>query len=188
MLFALTTLLAALAPQDLAIQDFDPFMTFSRSPTQVGEPEVVDVGILRGEGRLQFWFRRTVPRPTADGAADGIAEAANVTWTDTRRCPGARDAVVAATQIEPPGIHVPGIPVRPDGSVILSLDGVRYAIRASSHYDSYVGSDIVFESNVGTPLANWVEGSLGVLANCWADEEPLHNLPAEVAVDQPSPE
>ena len=175
--FIAAVLLAPPTPQiqDLAVQDFDPFMTFSRSPSQVGEPEIVEVGVLRGEGRQQFWFRRTVPRR----AEDGTVTTSDTSWTDTRRCPAARDAVVAATQIEPPSIHVPGIPVRPDGSVILSMDGVRYAVRASSHYDSYVGHDMVFESNVNTPLANWVEGSLAILAPCWSDEAPLHNLPAD---------
>ncbi|WP_052761832.1 hypothetical protein [Aurantiacibacter luteus] len=172
------------AAQDLAIQDFEPFMTFSRSPSQVGEPEIVAIGVLRGEGRLQFWFRRTVPRR----AEDGSETPPEISWTDTRRCPAARDAVVAATQIEPPAIHVPGIPVRPDGSVILSMDGVRYAIRASSHYDSYVGHDMVFESNVNTPLANWVEGSLAILAPCWSAQEPLHNLSVGDAADNLSPQ
>ena len=183
MLVALTSLAALMAAQDFVPRDFVPFMTFTRSPSQVGDDVSVEVGVLRGEGRLQFWFRRTVPKR----AEDGSETTPEIGWTDTRRCPGARDAVVAATQIEPPSIHVPGIPVRPDGSVVLSMDGVRYAIRASAHYDSYVGHDMVFESNVGTPLANWVEGSLAILAPCWSAEEPLHNLPPEPAPEFPAP-
>ncbi|WP_340588512.1 hypothetical protein [Erythrobacter alti] len=158
----------------LAAQDFTPFLAFVRAPSMVGDPESVEIGVLRGQGRLQFWFRRTVE-----------SEGGNIiTWTDTRRCPAARDAVVAATQIAPPRIYVPGIPVRPDGSTILTLDGIRYELRAGAHYDSYTSSDISFSSNMDTPLANWVEGTLTVLEKCWSDEVPIQEEEAQAEVVQ----
>ncbi|WP_271079373.1 hypothetical protein [Aurantiacibacter sp. MUD61] len=159
-------LFAAAPPQDFVPRDYNPFMTFTRNPSQVGDDVTVEVGVLRGEGRLQFWFRRV-----------SIAQddrTSTIQWTDTQRCPAARDAVVASTQIAPPRVLVPGIPVRPDGSVILSLDGVQYSLRTSAHYDSYGGNELYFTSNIDTPLANWVEGSLAILEECWSDDAPLH--------------
>ena len=99
-------------------------------------------------------------------------------WTDTARCPAARDAVVASTQIAAPRVHVPGIPVRPDGSFVMSLDGIEYSMRAQAHYDSYSGSELYFTSNVDTPLANWVEGSLAILEECWSADAPRHSAAA----------
>ena len=180
MLVALTSLAALLAAQDFVPRDYTPFMTFTRSPSQVGDDVTVEVGVLRGAGRMQYWFRRVA---MGEGGPQ-------ITWTDTTRCPGARDAVVASTQIAPPRVLVPGIPVRPDGSFILSLDGVEYSLRSSAHYDSYGGNELYFTSNVDTPLANWVEGSLGLLEDCWSDEAPLHSDPAPDAGNesaQPSP-
>ncbi|MDE1467316.1 hypothetical protein [Aurantiacibacter sp. D1-12] len=178
MLVALTSLAALMAAQDFVPRDFVPFMTFTRSPSQVGDDVSVEVGVLRGEGRLQFWFRKIVER---DGEGD-------ILWTDTQRCPAARDAVVASTQIAPPRVLVPGIPVRPDGSIILSMDGVEYSLRSSAHYDSYGGHELYFTSNVDTPLANWVEGSLATLEECWSEDAPQHGEEDQPVEAQPSPE
>ena len=164
MLVALTMLAGLAAAQDTDPRQYTPFLTFSRSASSELGAQSVDIGVLRGEGRLQFWFRRTVER---DGPDD-------IAWTSTESCAGARDAVVAATQFAPPRVSVPGLPMRPDGSSGLTLDGVQYAFRSSAHYDSNGSSSISFTSNVGTPLANWVEGSLAILEECWADEVPQH--------------
>ena len=165
--FATLAILAIASPAAAQVggnADFTPFITFARSPSTVGNQVTVEIGVLRGEGRMQYWFRRNTLLDGPDA----------VDWTDTTRCSGARDAVVAATQIAPPRVAVPGIPVRPDGSINLTLDGVQYRFQSSAHYDGNGSSDISFSSNVGTPLSNWVEGSLEILEECWSDTAPVH--------------
>ncbi|RJY09341.1 hypothetical protein [Aurantiacibacter aquimixticola] len=155
-LFATLSMLAA-------PQEGGPFLTFSRRAAEEPDTLRVQVGELRtDDARPHFWMRKAVEGQGATA----------IEWTDTVRCPKARNAIVAATQIAPPRVYVPGIPVRPDGSYVITMDGVQYELTASAHYDSRISSDIRFTSNVGSPLANWVEGTLESLEDCWSADLP----------------
>lgn len=139
-----------------------PFLTFTRSATGLATTQI-EVGVLPGSNQGQYWFRRV------DTGRNGIL----ISWTDTQSCAGSRESVVvAATQVAPPEVAVPGIPVTEDGSVILTLDGVQYSLESRSHYDGNISSSLSFTSNAGTPLANYVEDSIAALETCWSDDMP----------------
>ncbi len=53
--------------------------------------------------------------------------------------------------------------------------GVSYEVQASSNYPAKGIGDIRFNSNVGTPLARWVDESLRTLEPCWRKKRPEHS-------------
>ncbi|MGB3165251.1 MAG: hypothetical protein WBA68_00540 [Alteraurantiacibacter sp.] len=143
----------------------DPFLTFSRDPATDAVRTVVEVGILRSDGRnAEYWLKRT----QFTNGAEEVSES----WADSESCPAARDAVRSAVDLTPPQVSVPGVDMAEDGSYWITLDGVRYELSSSAHYDSNIGSEIRFTSNVGTPLSEWVEASLLAMADCWGDAPP----------------
>jgi hypothetical protein len=56
------------------------------------------------------------------------------------------------------------------GSYIV-LDGIEYRLKAPASYAGAPGT-VEITSNIGTPLANWVEASLVALEPCWKDTMP----------------
>lgn len=155
----MTMLAALLLTAPLA--DPVPFLTVTRGVNGPGETQL-EIGVLRAERGNHYWLRRVNRK----------AGRTSVNWTDTHRCAAARDVVQAASGLEPPRVEIPGIPVTPDGSITLTLDGVQYSFESGAHYDGNGSSRIRFTSNVGTPLARFVESSLEALEACWSDEAP----------------
>ncbi|VVT01432.1 conserved hypothetical protein [Erythrobacter sp. EC-HK427] len=146
-----------------------PFLTMTRSATGLATTQI-EIGVLPGSNQRHYWFRRV---------ESGQGEI-TVNWTDSQSCEGSRDTVVvAATQVSPPEVAVPGIPVTADGSVVITLDGVQYSFEARSHYAGNISSSLRFTSNVGTPLADYVEDSILALEPCWSEDVPgaLQNWP-----------
>lgn len=155
----LTALSLALAP--LSTEPV-PFLTITRSATGLATTQI-EIGVLPGSNQRHYWLRRV---------ESGQGEI-TVSWTDTQICAGSRESVVvAARQVAPPEIAVPGIPVTEDGSVVITLDGVQYSFEARSHYEGNISSSLSFTSNVGTPLADYVERSIAALEPCWAEDMP----------------
>ena len=136
----------------------EPFLTFSRDAAFGQSSMRVEVrnGFLADQAR-QYWIQRT----TKTGRVTAID------WADTISCPDARAAIDRVTEITPPRIRVPGQPMSENDAFVIITDGIGYEINASAHYAGQVGSDIRFSSNIGTPLAEWVEESLDILAKCW---------------------
>jgi hypothetical protein len=69
-----------------------------------------------------------------------------------------------APQPDPPGID-------PNQQISITMDGVGYLLRAPATFGDKSGK-LTMSSNIGTPLAEWVETSLKRLENCWADVQP----------------
>ena len=140
----------------------DPYLTFSRSPAFDHRVTTVEVGSLQTSGdRWDYWFRRTVR----------LGKHSATWWTDTRRCPAARWVVDEAIKVSPPKMLVPGVKDRSYESPMITADGVGYSVESMGHYDGRT-SDLSFSSNVGTPLAEWVDESLRKLEPCWSKERP----------------
>lgn len=151
-------LLAAAAAAQLS----DGFVQFSRSPALRRERTDVAVGVLQRDavsGTTTYWARRTTQ--TFDGKVE--------TWTDSTRCAALVTALQAMRKLPPPEIAVPGMENR---ETTITLDGVGYRLTTRA---VYAGSDVTFslESNVHTPLADWVEASLRSMAGCWQDSVPV---------------
>jgi hypothetical protein len=140
-----------------------PWAEFSASPALKRETVRVEVGTLgydRERKQLEYWMRRSFKGPKDE----------NVTWTDSVRCPAVREVVramhdVAAPRPAPPGIDEPS-------NIVVTADGTGYQLRAPGRYGDLMAR-VEMSSNVGTPLARWVDSSLGALDRCWSDAVPV---------------
>lgn len=94
-----------------------------------------------------------------------------LTWADSRTCSGLVDSVAAMEGLELPNLSVPvfgsqDIP-------LLTLDGVGYELRSRmSLWGDHAGYDTLISSNVGTPLADWVENFRSTAEPCWTSDQP----------------
>ncbi len=157
----MTPLLAAMILQSAA-QVWHPMLTFSAHPELRRVTTQVEVGFLPDmAGASQYWFRKTV---TPDGGK--IVETA---WTDTRSCPAARPLLENLARLEAPHPHLPGLDGNND--IAITMDGVTYRLDADSA-PPFGGGRLVLRTNVGTPLAQWVESALTGLAACWKPTPP----------------
>jgi hypothetical protein len=140
----------------------DPYLTFSRSPAFDHRVTIVDIGSLEGSGdEWGYWFRRSVK----------LGKATSTWWTDSKRCPAARWVVEHAIKVPSPQLLVPGVKDPSYGDPIITADGVGYTVQSMGHYGGRV-SDLSFNSNVDTPLAEWVDESLRRLEPCWSKDRP----------------
>jgi hypothetical protein len=89
-----------------------------------------------------------------------------VTWATSRTCTGVREAVARWDALPMPSV------VRPGDSESLVLDGVGYTIRFYGRYGAELGTPMELRSNSGTPLSQWVSGTLSLLKPCWTDNHP----------------
>lgn len=131
---------------------------FSRSPTAPITKTKVEVGTLgfdQGRQQLDFWLRRTVKT--------GVQQREEVTWADTRTCASARPLLASMRDIPVPRFA----PVGSSGTPPITLDGVSYALRTYSDHGM-----LTAETNVGTPVAAWVDGALIALEGCWSSRVP----------------
>ncbi|WP_428969369.1 hypothetical protein ACQR50_00320 [Sphingomonas sp. Xoc002] len=87
-------------------------------------------------------------------------------WADSRTCPGAAEAVRHLRSIPMP------TPSLPSDATDLILDGVGYRVRFRAHYGSEIGFPLELNSNVGTPLAEWVNRTRAMLKPCWTTARP----------------
>jgi len=118
---------------------------------------VVEVEIGTKDSRVTpvaYYIRRTIKRPDV---ADEVAEA------DSRTCPAIRGILESMEKIPGPRLVAPFLDQ--DG-LMITTDGVGYELTAPSQYRDAGEADMTIRSNVGTPLANWVDESLKALAPC----------------------
>ncbi|HEX5238424.1 MAG TPA: hypothetical protein VFW39_08180 [Sphingomicrobium sp.] len=131
---------------------------FSREPAGRSTKTEIEVGTLgydHARGQLDFWFRRTV--------TSGIKNEETVTWTDTRTCSAARPLLASIRDIPVPKFA----PVGSSKGPPVMLDGVSYSLRTYSNQGL-----LTEQTNVGTPLATWVDAAVGILSQCWSTRVP----------------
>lgn len=78
-------------------------------------------------------------------------------WIDSRTCPQLADVVTSMKAIEMPK-PAPDMVSRP-----MTLDGVYYALETVTDFSN---GTVKVVSNVGSPLATWVDNALAKLAPC----------------------
>ena len=147
----MSILLAAFAAAQPVV-DCD-VITFSRSPALRRAYE--EVGICNDPTSTpterHYWFRRTTTNPE------------RISYASTRTCPAARAQLGALEALTLPAPDVPGLG---NDLQVITLDGAGYRLRAMGLYGQH-GADITVGSNIGTPLARWIDGTLAALAPCW---------------------
>ncbi len=149
----MSLLLAALAAAQ-PVMDCDT-ISFSRSPALRRSSE--QVGICNDPDSTptarHHLFRRTTTNPE------------RITYASTRTCPAARAQLEALERLELP---VPDVPGLGNDLQVITMDGAGYRLRANALYGQH-GADIAVGSNIGTPLARWIDATLAALAPCWRD-------------------
>lgn len=86
-------------------------------------------------------------------------------WASSRTCPAVRE-VASLADLPPPEFQPPG-----DGIEVVA-DGVWYSVTVPAGYGGQSGEPLKLTSNIGTPLAAWVDGALARLERCWTPVEP----------------
>lgn len=95
----------------------------------------------------------------------------SLAWADSRTCPGLEAAVVAMENIQMPALNVPAF--GRGNPNFITADGVLYELTTrSSVWGDHAGSTTTLSSNVGTSLADCVEGVRSAAAGCWDSAPP----------------
>ncbi len=87
-------------------------------------------------------------------------------YTNSRDCSAALVPVRRLRRLRMPHPDVPDLSGNEYGIVV--TDGARYVLEGHAmHPGNYLG-DYRIESNVGTPLARWIDTMLAALEPCWS--------------------
>jgi hypothetical protein len=151
-------LFALLASAPIPAELGPAWAEFSRVPSTRMMKTQIDVGTLgydRGRKQLDFWLRRRV--------TSGTKQQEEVTWADTRTCPAARRLLASMRDIPVPKFA----PVGSSKGPPVILDGVGYSLRTYSDQGMLTDG-----TNVGTPLAVWIDSALKTLRPCWTARIP----------------
>jgi hypothetical protein len=155
MLTLLLVLATAAAQPDLPRQ----WAQFSRAGALSHVRETVDIatGNRSGSKEFPYTLRFTIRR------LDGIPE---ISWADSTTCPA-----IPALMADMPNIKMPspapyGLPDQP---LMITVDGATYTLSAPSS-DSM--GRLTISSNVGSPLAAWVDAAFVKLKPCWKPTAP----------------
>ncbi|WHU01330.1 hypothetical protein [Sphingomonas sp. NIBR02145] len=84
-----------------------------------------------------------------------------IAWADSATCPAVRSVIASMRKIQVPSPAPYGLE---DKSTALTLDGTGYSLTAPSSDNM---GKLTISSNIGTPLAAWVDTSLKQLEACW---------------------
>lgn len=142
-----------------------PWLSFMREPS-FHQPIAVEIGTLRLKttGPNEYWFKETVT----------IGDEKIIWWTDTVRCPAGLSVLRNVRELQMPRVDVPFLD---NDEIIVTADGIHYELSGDAAYDGRSAGGFMISSNVGTPLAKWVDESIETLSPCWSKEEPANSPP-----------
>jgi hypothetical protein len=150
----MTSVLLALAPP-APLMDCGT-LRFSVSPAMAGGSQQVGVCRDRNGRPGEVLLQRTTTRRGGSAV---------ISYASTRSCPAARRQLEALEDLPLPHPDVPGIG---DETRIMTLDGASYRLEGEALYGPN-SAEMRVESNVGTPLAHWIDATLAALMPCWRD-------------------
>jgi hypothetical protein len=144
---------------------FDPqssfaWAEFSADPSRGGEAHKVEIGTVPGRtepGEYVYWLRLT----TSKGGQDVVS------YADTRTCSAAKEVIA---RMEGLGVAQGAAPHN-WGNIAITADGTLYRVRMPVRYGDLTG-EAMLRTNVGTPVAAFVEQSLNDLRPCWRPDLP----------------
>jgi hypothetical protein len=149
-------LLLAAAASPIPSHLTTPWLEFSREPANASARTEIELGTIGFDPRrkqLELWARRTV----RDRSGEHVA------WADSRTCPEMRAILARLRNVPVPRFAPLGVSAGPQ----LTVDGIGYSIRTYSD-EGFLEA----ETNIGTPLAGWIEQSLDRLEGCWGSGVP----------------
>lgn len=113
----------------------------------------VAIGTVRSsKNEPIYWVRRSTRRPR---------QWVEVSSTDSVRCPAILAMVQSMRDLPAPRPAPP--PPSDSSDIVATADGTGYELNAPT---ASPGVEMTLSSNVGTPLADWVERSLAALGPC----------------------
>ncbi len=134
---------------------------FVRRPALARRPsESVDIATHGGTPDHPDYLLRLTTRALGDVPV--------IRWLDSRTCPAVRDSLAKLSALTAPRLAPPGFAPRP---TMMMMDGVDYSLTVPAE-DRSGASRLTWTSNVGTPLAAWVDATLAALVACWTSREP----------------
>jgi hypothetical protein len=114
---------------------------------EIGTDEITDAGPI-------FWIRRTIQTPR---------QKKQISRVDTKSCPQMLAALRSLRDLPMPRPNMWPL----DGDeFIVTADGASYSLTISAAYPGASPGDLTLNSNVGTPLAAWVDDTLSALDSC----------------------
>jgi hypothetical protein len=135
--------------------------SFSRSPALARRREHVDMVVDGQDGGnarpLQYKLRLVTTDPNGR----------DVLWANSHTCPAVRTVIASLRDLQPSRPMPPGFDT---GDLIVMADGTGYALDVPVT-DRVSASRITWRSNIGTPLAKWVDDALAALEPCWSAVE-----------------
>lgn len=106
---------------------------------------------------IRFLFRRTGSDNTPDD------------WATGETCPAAIDRLEALARVALPAPEIPGVGPRPTRIIV---DGATYTVDVHAVHPDGQGGDLRVTSNVGSPIARWVDALALALEPCWQPVRP----------------
>lgn len=115
----------------------------------------VSIGTQITGGEKIYWIRRTTQKLGRKTGASQI---------DSRSCPRILPALRSLSDLPMPR---PKLPFPSDDSIIVTSDGTGYSLTVPVAYPGeFVTQDVTLRSNIGTPLAAWVDDALAIVDSC----------------------
>jgi hypothetical protein len=127
---------------------------FSRAGALSHVREVVEIATGHQKGSTGFPYKLRFTRRTLDGNLE-------VKWTDSATCPAAPSVIASMQNIKMPSLAPYGVSSE---SMVITLDGTGYSLTAPSSDNM---GKITISSNVGSPLAAWIDATFKKLESCW---------------------
>lgn len=132
----------------------------SRRPALRRVSDKVEIGTVGRDPRtkkLRYWLRHT----RTEGGSQ------RVRWANSANCPAVQTMLESVQELAVPKPAPPGL----SEITSITLDGIGYSLRIPATFGGRY-ADMTVTSNIGTPLAYWVDDSLKRLEVCWTDQQP----------------
>lgn len=135
------------------VVEFSVQRAFDDTTSKVTVAAPADLETLERETYL---FRRSVTSRENGGTL--------YSYTSTSACPAALRPLRQFARLRMPRPHLPAFG-REEGITV--MDGAQYVLRGHAMHANGEIRDFEIESNVGTPLAQWVDSMVAALQRCW---------------------
>lgn len=119
----------------------------------------IEISVIIGtentrENQVDYWFLQTISNP---------GQSRRTSRVSTRQCPAMLFLLEELRNLPSPRIQPPFLE---DSDVTVTADGIGYTLTMPAAYSTAAAGEITLRSNVGTPLAAWIDRAVGQLAAC----------------------
>lgn len=127
---------------------------FSRSGALSHVSETVEIATGDNKSDIDFPYKVRFIRYSLKSAPE-------IKWANSATCPAVRSVIASMRSIKMPSPAPYGVPGE---SMEITVDGTGYSLTAPSSDNM---GKMTISSNVGSPLAAWIDSSFERLAPCW---------------------